>query len=576
MKRSPTAPNTTSAESVRAGRVRCSRAAWLGGLLCIAPVLATAELLGRAAVDVPAFDDYDAIVEFLNRWVAADGPVARARLLFAQHIEHRPAVLRAAAAATFTALGHVDLRVLQVFGALGLVLLAGTLLASFRPGAPLRERLLPFAPAALVLFHPQFWSAYLWPTCSAPNFFSVAFAAIAFQALCSTSSGSFALAMTAATAATFSQGNGIAVLPLGLVELVGPRSRARRRAWVAFSLLLGATQLAAFERPFDTWSAGSNLASPAYVARVLAYVLHLIGGAPSFSQPGLAPVVGAALLASFAGLLLRGAHRRSPALVALLGFLLMSAGMNALVRAQQGVATPLLADRYRFYACAFLAASWLAWASELTGSRWERVFVAWGLCTSLAFSVASHARYRGDLLDFSRRLAVGYERWWVSGDGGLFYPGFASASRALLTGFERGVLRVPPAWFAAHGAVPQESALPEPGRSVHFRLGTLHLDADGLLVDGWAQVGGGDARDARVSLVLRSPERTLVVPTHAVPNLASGAEQGPRAAAGRGFRSLLPRAALPPGDYRIGVLVERSDGAWMTFHGDRLAVPGGS
>ncbi|MFI5216581.1 MAG: hypothetical protein ACHQ3O_08545 [Candidatus Limnocylindria bacterium] len=66
------------------------------------------------------------------------------------------------------------------------------------------------------------------------------------------------------------------------------------------------------------------------------------------------------------------------------------------------------------------------------------------------------------------------------------------------------------------------------------------------------------------------------MPTHAVPNLASGAEQGPRAAAGRGFRSLLPRAALPPGDYRIGVLVERSDGAWMTFHGDRLAVPGGS
>ncbi len=551
-----------------------SRAAWLGALLCIAPALATAELLWRAAVDVPVFDDYDAIVEFLNRSVAVDGPLAHARLLFAQHVEHRPAVLRVAAAAGFAARGHLDLRVLQGFGALGLVLLAGALLASFRPGAPLRERLLPFAPAALVLFHPQFWSAYLWPTCSAPNFFAVAFAAIAFQALCSARSGSFALAMAAATAAVFSQANGIAALPLGLVALGGSRSRARWWAWIAFSLLLGATQLAAFERPSDTWSAAANLASPVRVAQVCGYVLHLFGGAPSFSQRGLAPVVGAVLLASLAALLLRGAHRRSPALVALLGFLLASAGMNALVRVQQGVSAPLFQDRYRFYASAFLAATWLAWAAELKGSRRERSFLAWGLCASLVFSVASHARYRGDLLDFSRRLEAGYERWWVSGDGGLFYPRFASASRILLTGFERGVLRAPPAWFSAHGAVPREAALPEPGPAVRFGIGTLHLGDDGLLVDGWAQMDDDDAQGRRVSLVLRSPERTLVVPTRVVPNLGSGALAELRRPVGPGFRSLVRRADLPPGEYRVGVLVERMYGAWLTFHDDRLAVPG--
>jgi hypothetical protein len=490
-------------------------------------------------------------------------------------VEHRPAVLRAAAAASFAALGHLDLRVLQGFGALGLVLLAAALLASFRPGAPLRERLLPFAPAALVLFHPQFWSAYLWPTCSVPNFFAVAFAAIAFHFLSRDGSASFALAMAAATAAVFSQANGIAALPLGLVALVGSRSRARWWAWVAFSLLLGATQLAAFERPSDSWNAAANLASPARVAQVCGYLLHFLGGAPTFAQRGLAPVVGAALLASFAGLLLRGAHRRSPGLVSLLGFLLVSAGMNALVRVQQGVAAPLLQDRYRFYASAFLAATWLAWSAELAGSRRERRFLAWGLCTSLAFSVVSHALYRGDLLDFSRRLEAGYERWWVSGDGGLFYPRFAEASRILLTGFQRGVLRAPTAWFAAHGAVPREAAVPEPGLAVRFGIGALHLGADGLLVDGWAQVGEADALERRVSLVLRSPRRTLMVPTHSVPNLGSGVEMGLRRPLGPGFRSLVRRAALPPGEYRVGVLIERPDGAWLTFHDDRLAVPGG-
>ena len=226
-------------------------------------------------------------------------------------------------------------------------------------------------------------------------------------------------------------------------------------------------------------------------------MVHFLGGAPSFSQRGLAPIAGAALLASFAWLVLRGAHRRSPALVALLAFLLASAGMNALVRVQQGVAAPLLQDRYRFYACAFLAATWLVWGSELAGSRRARGFLAGGLCASLAFSLASHALYRDDLLDFSRRIEAGYERWWVNGDGGLFYPRFAAASRILLTGFERGVLRAPPAWFAEHGAVPHEAALPEPGSAVRFGIGALHLGADGLLVDGWA--AGGGRRRVRAS-----------------------------------------------------------------------------
>ena len=163
----------------------------------------------------------------------------------------------------------------------------------------------------------------------------------------------------------------------------------------------------------------------------------------------------------------------------------------------------------------------------------------------------------------------------MSGDGGLFYPRFAEASRILLTGFERGVLRVPPAWFVEHGAAPREAALPDPGPAVRFGIGALRLGADGLLVDGWAQVGGGDAFERRVFLVLRSPAHTLVVPTRAVPNPASGALAEPRRAVAPGFRSLVRRADLPSGEYRVGVLVERPDGAWLTFHDRKLAVPGG-
>ncbi len=533
-----------------------------------------AELLLHSIVDVPAFDDYDAVVDFLNRWVATDSALARLRLLFSQHIEHRPALLRAAAAATASALGHVDHRVLQLFGASALPLLALALLAGFRRGTPLRERVLPFAPAALALFHPQFWSAYLWPTCSATNFFSVALAAVAFQALAGSTWRSFALAAAAALLATFSQGNGVAVLPIGFLALAGPGRSARRRAWLVFTLALGTLTVVAFERPFDTWDALANLASLERVGRLAGYVLNFLGSAASFSQRGIALGAGAALVASLLALLQRGAWRRSPALVALLLFVLASAGLNALVRAQQGIAAPLHQDRYRFYACAFLAATWLAWAAELAGTRWSRPALAGVLAASVAFCGFSHALYRGKLLDMSARLEAGLERWWTNGEGGLFYPHFEKASRLLLTGFERGVLRVPAAWISAHGAAATDEPLPEPGGSVRFRLGTLHRDAASLLVDGWAHAGN-DARGQRVRLVLRSERRTLVFPAASVPrtDLAPAPGGGAQRLARSGFRLLVPAAAIPPGSYRLGVLVERAGGSWLTFRGDTLEVP---
>jgi hypothetical protein len=545
-----------------------------GSALVLAPALALAQLLARAAVDVPAFDDYDAVVDFLNRFVATDSAAERLRLIFSQHIEHRPALLRAAAASTAALLGRLDLRALQAFGALALALLAAALFASFRSGAPARERILPFAPAALLLFHPQFWSAYLWPTCSGTNFLAAALALLCFRALAADTWRSFALAVAAAAGATFAQGNGVAALPLGLVALVGPAARARRRAWLGFAALLASAYVAAFERPFEAWDALANVSHPGRAARALGYVLNFLGSAPAFSRRGLALAAGAALLLSLALLLWRGARQRSPALVALLLFLLASAALNALVRAQQGMAAPLAQDRYRFYASAFLAATWLAWAAELAGTRWWRPALAGGLAGSIAFSAASHALYREKLLDMSRRLEAGLERWWTTGEGGLFYPRFETASRVLLAAFERGVLRVPPAWVAAHGAAPVERNLPEPGGAVAFRVATLRRDAAALLLDGWAHVGGA-GRDQRVFVALRGRERTLVFPAHSVPRLdfPAGRASQARALARSGFRLLVPGSELPSGEYRIGVLVERGDGAWLSFGGDTLAVP---
>jgi hypothetical protein len=143
----------------------------------------------------------------------------------------------------------------------------------------------------------------------------------------------------------------------------------------------------------------------------------------------------------------------------------------------------------------------------------------------------------------------------------------------LLTGFERGVLRPPSAWFAKYGAQPRQASLPPASKAVRFRLGTLLLGADGLLVDGSAQLEGAGVPAPLVSLVLRSPERTYVIPTRAVPDLADLDEPGRRKPADTGFRSLVPRAALPAGRYRLGLLVARARGASLSYHAEWLVIP---
>ena len=131
------------------------------------PALAYCALLANTAVNVPYLDDYDTVLRFLLETRRGDGEPLK--LLFAQHVEHRLVFLHVIALAMAGATGHVDFVALVWIGVLGLALLAAGLFAAWRPGAPLRAKLLGFAPVALFLFQPQFWDEFFWATSALSN-----------------------------------------------------------------------------------------------------------------------------------------------------------------------------------------------------------------------------------------------------------------------------------------------------------------------------------------------------------------------------------------------------------------------
>ena len=295
-----------------------------------------------------------------------------------------------------------------------------------------------------------------------------------------------------------------------------------------------------------------------------------MGCAAGFSRRGVALVAGAALLVAFAGATLRGLPSRSPALFTLLLFLLASVAANALARAEAGAALPLLQPRYRFYGALLLALAYLSWAEVLRASA--RAFGV-ALIASVAFSLASFFVYRDRLDGLSRRLAEGYERWWVKGDGGLQYPDFRTANKRLLDGLDAGWLRVPPGWLERHAAWPIPRDPPPADGAVDLQLDVVAQDARGLYLSGWARAGSAEGQD--VEIVLSGPRGDLVFPTTSVPrvDLPAGRPELTRHLLRSGFRAIVPREALRTGRYRLGVLVRRGGREHLTLLPRTIEVP---
>jgi hypothetical protein len=529
----------------------------------LAPLALLLGLVLDASLDVPYLDDFDAFLAFLNRVRDETGARVRLALLFAPHNEHLIALPRALGLFSLALLGRLDFALLNAVACAELALLCVGLLLAFRRDAPLAQRLLPFAPAALLTLHPQYWTALLWPTTSLSNFGVMAFAALAFALLTRPGRAAGAGAALAAFAALFSQGNGVLALPLApaVPWLCGARRRAAAAAAVAGLLLV--LYVALQERAAAAADLGVNLRHP---GRALAYALNLAGCAPGFSQPWLSPLLGAALAAASAVLLWRGLARRSPALFALLLFLWASLAANALVRAHQGAATPLLQPRYRFYSALLLALTHLSWLELARGARRERAGLRAALAVSLLFCAASFAAYAGEVRALSGRLEAGLERWWSSGEGGLFHPDLRKADFYLLRSYGRGLLRPTPQLVARERVGPTRLPPAEADGGVKLRLDALH-HAEGVLLAAGVAWAGASAREQQVELVLGSDRALYAFPAHPVARSDLPGDD-PKSAwrLGRsGFRALAATDDLPPGRYRVGVRVRRGDSVHLSF-----------
>lgn len=194
-------------------------------------------ILFRQAVDLPDMDDYEALLGFLNQMATLRGVSAKlSYFLAAQHYEYKLFFEHALFWLQLDVLGHVDFRLLCAIGNGFVLLLAILLWKMFLPGhRNLAERLMLFIPVSWLIFQLQYVETLDWAMASLQNLSVLVFSLGAIYFLTQETRRAYFWAVAFLILAIGSSGNGLLVVPIGVLILVLHRQYVRIAGWMMAS-----------------------------------------------------------------------------------------------------------------------------------------------------------------------------------------------------------------------------------------------------------------------------------------------------------------------------------------------------
>jgi hypothetical protein len=329
------------------------------------PAILFYAILARDLLNIPFYDEYDAVLNFLNHIVAVNGISAKASyFLAAQHNEYKLFLLHGLAWCEFSLSGHIDFWILSVIGN-GFVLLLGVLLwMMFLPGQKdMVVRVTLFIPVSWLLFQLQYWENLDWAASSLQHLAVLPFALGAIYLLLRGGRVAFISALLFVILAIGSDGNGLLVIPIGAAILALGRHYKRVAGW----LLISAGCLAAYAFGY---TARLPQAVPSQSAVSTshhfnpAYALAFIGSAASFPLKSASFLLGILLCIFFGYMARRGYIRKNPLVSWCVLFLVLTAIGVAGLRSGFGVEQAVV-SRYTIYSALLLIFAWFAIVEEI-------------------------------------------------------------------------------------------------------------------------------------------------------------------------------------------------------------------
>jgi hypothetical protein len=336
--------------------------------VAIPPVLFCA-LLWRTAVNIPFYDDYSAVLGFLNQLTQIHGAAAKTTFFFsAQYNEYKLFFLHALAWLQYVTFGRVNFFALSIMGD-GFVLILGVMLwKMFLPKySNLAVRLGLFIPVSWLLFQLEYWETLNWSMACLQNLPVLVFSLGAIYLLVKGTHAAYGGASVCYVLAVASSGNGLLLLPVGLLILIVGRSRLRILAW----LIVSAACISAYAYRYNIFSSQTGTHRSViggFHPMAPAYILAFIGCAARFPFMAGSVVLGTLICTFLVVMIRRGYVKRNPLVSYCVLFLLLTSVGVAGIRSDMGI-LQATSSRYSIYSALILIFSWFILVEEYLAHR---------------------------------------------------------------------------------------------------------------------------------------------------------------------------------------------------------------
>jgi hypothetical protein len=338
---------------------------WIAGFFVALPTVFFLTFLVRKALDIPFLDDYDALLDCLNHLATLTTVSSKAwYLLTLQHNEYKLIFGEGVAWLQLSIWGHVDFRILSAVGNGFIFLLAVLLWKMFLPTErDWTTRLALFIPASWLLFQLEYYGTLNWAMAGLQNLPVLVFSLGAIYFLVRAERWAFCGALVLVVLAVSASGNGMVVLPIGLLILAWPLRFERIVAW----LLISGCCVAAYAYRYNPMLSQNSEHRSVFATLIRlspAYVLSFIGGAAGLPHfIGFSLLLGILLCGLFLYMARRGYLRKNRAASYCVLFLLLTSIGVAGIRSDFGVAQSI-SSRYTIYSVLFLIFAWFAIVEE--------------------------------------------------------------------------------------------------------------------------------------------------------------------------------------------------------------------
>jgi len=402
---------------------------WFYVLICLIPIVAFFGMVWRYALNIPFWDDYDAVLLFLVKYFDAPTIIQKLYLIFSQHNEHRIVFNKLITLSQLYLNGVVDFRQLIFIGNIGLIGILGVL---YYVLGTQKNKFLFLIPVSFLLFQPQYWENIHWAMASLQNFYVIFFAFLSILLISKGGRIFFLLGIIFAVLATFTQGNGMFVFPIGVGILLYQRKYASFSIWLLMMLLCVGLYFHGYIQPAQHPSVLKAFYNPLLTLR---YFFSFIGASFGFNK-SFSPYIGIATLIYFLIITVKKYFRQNIIVYGLFCFLFLSAAAAAVTRSGFGL-EQALASRYSIISILFYILIYLSLIEIYTSLK---KYIVIFICAAISFNVYAYFLNFHSVIEHHNTLVESVKKWEMNGQG-LLFPDGEGANQRMMKAIGKGIYK---------------------------------------------------------------------------------------------------------------------------------------